>query len=286
MLISNIGKVFNACCVHVQTKPYDGTAGFYYMRRDIVMLNAFSRTELLLGKEAMAKLRSSTVAVFGIGGVGSFTVEALARCGIEKLVLIDDDLVCLTNINRQLLATTKTVGKPKVEVMKQRVLEINPKVEVTIFQKFYNSQSAEELLNAKYNYVVDAIDTVSAKIDLVVRCKDMGIPIISCMGAGNKLDPTAFKVSDIYKTSMDPLAKVMRKELRKRNIESLKVVYSMEEPIKPDQECDASCKTNCICPPGSARTCAARRQIPGSVSFVPSVAGLIIAGEVIKDLIR
>lgn len=249
------------------------------------MLNAFSRSELIIGKDAIAKLKNSKVAVFGIGGVGSFTVEALARCGVGNLTLIDDDNVCLTNINRQIHATTKTVGKPKVEVMRDRVLEINPKAKVEALQKFYSSDTGDELFNQQYDYVVDAIDTVSGKIDLVVRCSSMGIPIISSMGAGNKLDPTKFVVTDIYKTSIDPLAKVMRKELRKRNIQSLKVVYSTEEPIKVEQESDASCKVNCICPPGSARTCSSRHQVPGSVSFVPSVVGLIMAGEVIKDLI-
>jgi len=250
------------------------------------MLNSFSRTELLLGKEAMNIISSSTVAVFGIGGVGSFTVEALARCGVGKLVLIDDDNVCLTNINRQIHATTKTVGKPKVEVMRDRILEINPRAKVDIFQEFYSVESSYKLLSTDYNYVADAIDTISGKIDLVVKCKEMGIPIICSMGAGNKLDPTKFTVSDIYKTTIDPIAKVMRKELRKRGIESLKVVYSTEEPLKIEQECDASCKVNCICPPGSQRTCSTRRQIPGSISFVPSVVGLIMASEIIKDLIK
>jgi Dinucleotide-utilizing enzymes involved in molybdopterin and thiamine biosynthesis family 1 len=250
------------------------------------MLNSFSRSELLLGKAAMNRLKECSVAVFGIGGVGSYTVEALARSGIGRLVLIDDDKVCLTNINRQLIATTKTVGKPKVEVMKERVLEINPKAIVETYQTFYSPETSDELLNDSYDYVVDAIDTVTGKINLVVKCKELNIPIISCMGAGNKLDPTQFRVSDIYKTSIDPLSKVMRKELRKRNIESLKVVYSMEEPLSPEQECEASCKVNCICPPGSKRKCSDRRQVPGSVSFVPSVAGLILAGEVVKDLVK
>lgn len=250
------------------------------------MLNSFSRTELLLGKEAMKIIKSSTVAVFGIGGVGSYTVEALARCGVGKLVLVDDDNVCLTNINRQLLATTKTVGRPKVEVMKDRILEISPHTKVDIFQEFYSEETSEKLLSAEYSYVADAIDTISGKIDLVARCKQLGVPIICSMGAGNKLDPTKFTVSDIFKTTIDPIAKVMRKELRKRNIDSLKVVYSTEEPIKIEQECDASCKVNCICPPGSQRTCSTKRQIPGSISFVPSVVGLIMAGEIIKDLTK
>lgn len=249
------------------------------------MLNAFSRSEMLLGSEGMAVLKKAAVAVFGIGGVGSYTVEALARCGVGKLILIDDDKICLTNINRQLHATTKTIGKFKVEAMKERVLDINPKAVVDIHQSFYCSENANELLRDDYDYVVDAIDTVSAKLDLVVRCKEAHIPIISSMGAGNKLDPTQFIVSDIYKTSVDPLAKVMRKELRKRGIDSLKVVFSKEEPLKPEQECEASCKVSCICPPGSKRKCSERRQVPGSISFIPSVVGLILAGEVIKDLV-
>lgn len=249
------------------------------------MLNSFSRSELLLGKEAMLKLKDSTVAVFGIGGVGSYAVEALARCSVGRLVLIDDDRICLTNINRQIIATTKTVGKYKIDVMRDRILEINPKCEVVTYQKFYCPDTAKELLSSDYDYVIDAIDTVTGKIDLVVRCKEMGIPIISCMGAGNKLDPTRFRVDDIYKTSVDPLAKVMRRELRKRNINSLKVVFSMEEPITPDQNSEASCKMNCICPPDSKRKCSERHQVPGSISFVPSAAGLIIAGEVIKDIV-
>lgn len=250
------------------------------------MLHQFSRTELLIGPEALEKLAKSKVAVFGIGGVGSFTVEALVRAGVGKLVLIDDDCICLTNINRQLHATRKTVGKPKVEVMRDRILEINPQAEVTIHQQFYAAATADNLLADDYDYIVDAIDTVSAKLDLAVRAKHRSIPIISCMGAGNKLDPTRFEVADIYKTSVCPLAKVMRKELRARGIPSLKVVYSKELPLTPRETPNSSCATGCICPPDATRTCTVRRQIPGSISFVPSVAGLIIAGEVIKDLIK
>lgn len=249
------------------------------------MLNEFSRTELLIGKEAMDKLKNSKVAVFGIGGVGTFAVEALSRAGVGKLVLVDDDCICLTNINRQLHATRSTVGKPKVEVMKERVLDINPNAQVETYQRFYMPECSDELIHEDYDYIIDAIDTVTAKIDLIIKAKEKGIPVISCMGAGNKLDPTRFEVADIFSTSVDPLSKVMRKELRVRGVEALKVVYSKEVPIKPVNEEDAGCKANCICPPGTKRKCTVRHQIPGSISFVPSVAGLIIAGEVIKDLV-
>ncbi len=247
------------------------------------MLHRFSRTELLLGVTGLEKLIHSKVAVFGIGGVGSFVVEGLARSGVGKMVLIDDDAICLTNINRQIHATSKTVGRSKVEVMKERILDINPDVEVTTIQKFYLPENAKEFIMDDYDYIVDAIDTVTGKIDLVVKAQEKNIPIISSMGAGNKLDPTAFQVSDIYKTSVCPLAKVMLKELKSRHIKSLKVVYSKEQPLKTAGQ--GGCGKECICPPGSARNCDARRSVPGSISFVPSVVGLIIAGEVIKDLI-
>ncbi|MGE5381412.1 MAG: ThiF family adenylyltransferase [Methylocystaceae bacterium] len=250
------------------------------------MLHEFSRTELLIGKEGLKRLQNSTVAVFGIGGVGSYTVEGLVRCGVGHLVLIDDDCVCLTNLNRQLHATRKTVGKPKVEVMRDRILEINPRAQVETYQQFYMPGSADELIRDDYSYIVDAIDTVTAKLDLVVKAAEHEIPIISCMGAGNKLDPTQLEVADIYETSVCPLARVMRRELRSRGIPSLKVVYSREEPLTPLETDDNSCSTSCICPKGTTRKCTVRRQIPGSVSFVPSVAGLIIAGEVVKDLIK
>ena len=250
------------------------------------MLHEFSRTELLIGTEALKKLKNSKVAVFGIGGVGSYAVEGLVRSGVGKFVLIDDDCICLTNINRQLHATRKTVGRPKVEVMKERILEINPNAEVEVYQKFYLPDSANEMIHDDYDYIIDAIDTVTAKIDLIVNAGKMGIPIISCMGAGNKLDPTQFEVADIYSTTICPLARVMRKELRQREVKSLKVVYSKEIPIKPVETETSSCSSSCICPKGTARTCTIKHQIPGSISFVPSVAGLIIAGEVIKDLIR
>jgi len=247
-------------------------------------VNQFSRTELLLGKDGIDKLKNARVAVFGIGGVGGYTVEALARSGVGSFDLIDDDKVCLTNINRQIIATIKTVGKYKVDVMKERILEINPKAQVTVYQCFYLPDTAEQFDFSSYHYVVDAIDTVTAKIDLVLRAQEKNVPIISCMGAGNKLDPTRFEVTDIYKTSVCPLAKVMRRELKHRGVKKLKVVYSKEPARKPLEDMSLSCKSNCICPPGSEGRCTAKRQIPGSLSFVPSVAGLIIAGEVIKDL--
>ena len=248
-------------------------------------LGFFSRTELLIGEAALGKLAASHVMVFGIGGVGSFAVEGLARAGVGKLTLVDDDSVCLTNINRQLPATTRTIGRLKVEVMKERVLEINPRATVEGIAKFYMPENAEEFFATPCDYIIDAIDTVTAKIDLIVRPQARGIRVISCMGAGNKMDPTRFEVSDIFKTSVCPLAKVMRYELRARGVKALKVVYSKEKPLTPRDEMNAGCRTNCVCPPGSKRTCTIRRQIPGSISFVPSVAGLILAGEVIKDLI-
>lgn len=248
------------------------------------MLNQFSRTELLLGAEGMEALANARVAVFGIGGVGGFTVEALARSGVGTFDIVDDDKVCLTNINRQIIATRKTVGKYKVDVMKERILDINPKAVVNTHQCFYLPENAHEFDFSQYDYVVDAVDTVTAKIELILRAKESNTPIISCMGAGNKLDPTQFEVADIYKTSVCPLAKVMRKELKARGVKKLKVVYSKEVAKQPLSDMSLSCKTNCICPPGAERKCTQRRAIPGSVSFVPSVAGLIIAGEVIKDL--
>jgi tRNA A37 threonylcarbamoyladenosine dehydratase len=249
------------------------------------MLNQFSRTELLIGNEAIEKLNNAKVAVFGIGGVGSFVVEGLVRAGVGNFILVDDDRVCLTNLNRQVIATRKTVGKPKVEVARDRILEINPNANVEIYQEFFMPNS-DEILDNSVSYIVDSVDTVTAKVELVVRANKLNIPIISCMGTGNKLDPTRFEVTDIYKTSICPLAKVMRKELKKRGIEKLKVVYSKEEPIKPNETMENSCKNGCICPPGTKRKCTIRNQVPGSISFVPSVAGLIIAGEVIKDIIN
>lgn len=248
------------------------------------MENQFSRTELVIGKENQEKLKNSKVVVFGVGGVGSYVVEGLARAGIGSFVIVDNDEVSVSNINRQLIATHKTVGKAKVDVVKERILDINPDAKVETFKEFVTKES-REYFDSNVSYVVDAIDTVTAKLDLIERANKLNVPIISCMGTGNKLDPTRFEVTDIYKTSICPLAKVMRKELRARGIKKLKVVYSKEEPIKINNASEHSCKTNCICPPGTKRKCTIRNQIPGSISFVPSVAGLIIAGEVIKDII-
>jgi len=250
------------------------------------MLNQFSRTELLLGKSAMERLTECRVAVFGIGGVGGYVCEALARSGVGGFDLIDDDKICLTNINRQIIATRKTVGKYKADVMKERILEINPTAQVDIHKCFFLPENAADFPFAQYDYVVDAIDTVTAKIALVLQCQNTGTPIISSMGAGNKLDPAAFRVADIYETRVDPLARVMRRELKKRGVKSLKVVYSEEPPIRPIEDMAISCRAHCICPPGTKRHCTDRRDIPGSTAFVPSVAGLIIAGEVIKDLTK
>ena len=229
------------------------------------MLNQFSRTELVIGKEGVEKLNNAKVAIFGLGGVGSFVLEGLVRAGIGNFVLIDDDKICLTNLNRQILATRKTVGQPKVEVAKQRILDINPNANVEIYQEFFMPET-EGILDNSIDYIVDCIDTVTAKIELVVRAEKLNIPIISCMGTGNKLDPTRFEVTDIYKTSICPLAKVMRKELRNRGIKKLKVVYSKEEPVKLNET--------------------EKKKVPGSISFVPSVAGLIIAGEVVKAILN
>ena len=248
------------------------------------MLDQFSRTRLLLGHEGMDKLKDARVAVFGIGGVGGYAVEALARSGIGALDLIDDDKVCLSNINRQIIATHRTVGKYKVDVAEERVHDINPDCVVRTYKTFYMPDTAGQFNFANYDYVIDAIDTVTGKLELVMQADKTGTPIISSMGAGNKLDPTAFEVADIYKTSICPLAKVMRRECRKRGIKSLKVVYSKEEPMRPIEDMAANDSADCACQPGAEREGTQRRSIPGSTAFVPSVVGLIIAGEVIKDL--
>lgn len=250
------------------------------------MLNQFSRTELLLGKEAMERLSRARVAVFGVGGVGGYAVEALVRSGVGAIDLIDDDKVCLTNLNRQIIATRKSVGQYKVDVMKERILDINPDCKVEVHKCFYLPETQGEFDFGKYDYVIDAVDTVTAKIALVMQAKETGTSIISSMGAGNKLNPAEFEVADIYKTSVCPLAKVMRRELKKRGVKKLKVVYSKEQPLTPKEDMASGCRENCICPPGAAHKCTERRAIPGSTAFVPSVAGLIIASEVVKDLIQ
>ena len=250
------------------------------------MPDQFSRTRMLFGGLGMEKLRRARVAVFGIGGVGGYAVEALARSGVGALDLVDDDRVCLTNLNRQIIATRSTVGKYKVDAAEQRVLDINPDAVVHTYKTFYGPETADQFDFTQFDYVVDAIDTVTGKLALVEQAERSGTPIISCMGAGNKLDPTAFEVADINQTSVCPLARVMRKELRKRGIRKLKVVYSREEAMTPIEDMSASCRTHCICPPGTARKCTQRRQVPGSNAFVPAAAGLILAGEVVKDLVN
>ncbi len=248
------------------------------------MLNQFSRTELLIGKEGVEKLQQAKVAIFGLGGVGSFVIEGLVRAGVQNFILVDDDKICLTNLNRQIIATRKTINQYKVEIAKERILEINPNAIVETHQEFFMPNSPE-IYDETVDYIVDCVDTVTAKIELVMRANQQNIPIISCMGTGNKLDPTKFEVADIYQTSICPLARVMRKELRVRGIEKLKVVYSKEKPIQINNFAESSCKTNCICPRDTKRKCSIRNQVPGSISFIPSVAGLIIAGEIIKDII-
>ena len=248
------------------------------------MLNQFSRTQLLVGREAMERLFAARVAVFGIGGVGGYTVEALARSGVGTLDLIDDDKVCLTNLNRQIFATHKTVGKYKIDVARERILEINPDAVVNTYRTFYAPDTADQFDFTRYDYIVDAIDTVTGKLELIEQAHRCGTPIISSMGAGNKMDASAFEVADIYDTSICPLARVMRRELRRRGIPALKVVYSKEPAIPPIEDMSVSCRAHCICPPGTARKCTQRRQVPGSNAFVPAAAGLILAGEVVKDL--
>ena len=245
-------------------------------------MTGFQEHSSFFGKEAMDRLKGSRVAVFGVGGVGGYTVEALARSGVGAIDIIDDDKVCLTNINRQIIATTKTVGKYKVDVAKERIEEINPDCKVTAFRTFYMPETADRFDFTQYDYVVDAIDTVTGKIALIENAKNAGTPIISSMGAGNKVDPTAFEVADIYKTSVCPLARVMRYELKRRGIKKLKVVYSKEKPIPPIADEDPNSENSCL---SKADKVAGKKAGAGSTAFVPSVAGLIIAGEVIKDII-
>lgn len=249
------------------------------------MQNQFSRTQLLLGKPAIDTLMGSRVAVFGVGGVGGYVVEVLARSGVGELDLFDDDRVCLTNVNRQILATLSNVGKHKVDVAEERIHDINRRCIVHKYQMFYLPQNADQIDLSLYDYVVDCIDTVSAKLELIRRCHRLHIPIISCMGAANKMDATAFRVTDINKTKMDPLAKVIRKKLRKEGIKRLKVVYSEEEPLRPIDDPNISCRFHCICPNKDMRKCTDRRDIPASNAWVPATAGLIVGGEVVKDLV-
>ena len=248
------------------------------------MLDQFSRTQLLLGADAMESLNSKRVAVFGIGGVGGYVCEALVRSGIGSFDLIDDDKVCLTNLNRQIIATRKTLGKYKVEVMRDRMLEINPDAKIEIHKCFFLPENADDFAFSEYDYIVDAVDTVTAKIELIMRAQKEGVPIISAMGAGNKLDAGRLKIADIYDTKICPLARVMRMELKKRNVKKLKVVYSDEQPIRPLEDMSISCRTDSICSPEVQDKHTGRRAIPGSTAFVPAVAGLLIAGEIVKDL--
>ena len=237
------------------------------------MENQFSRTERLLGKENMEKLAAARVCIFGIGGVGGYVAEALARSGVGHLELVDNDVICLSNLNRHIIATHETLGQYKVDVMKERILSINPTAEVTVYKCFYLPETRAQFDFTNYDYVVDAIDTVAGKIALVLQAEESGTPVISSMGAGNKLDPAAFQVADIYQTSVCPLAKVMRRELKRRGVKKLKVVYSKEQPVAVQND-----EESLLSSP--------RRSIPGSIAFVPSVAGLIIAGEVVKDLVN
>ena len=234
------------------------------------MLNQFSRTEMLIGTEKQEKLKTSKIAIFGIGGVGSYVAEALARSGIQNFILVDNDKVSVTNINRQIIANTKTIGQYKIDLMKERILDINPNAKVQTYKTFFMPDNNENILDNSIDYIIDAIDTVTAKIYLVEQANKLNIPIISSMGTGNKLNPLMFEIADIYKTTVCPLAKVMRKELKQRNIKKLKVLYSKEEPIRIKEKIEENNKKN----------------IPGRIAFVPSVAGLVIAGEVIKDLIK
>ena len=244
-------------------------------------MEQFSRTELLLGEEAMKKLASSRVAVFGVGGVGGFAVEALARSGVGAIDLIDDDKVSVSNLNRQIIALHSTVGQYKTDAAEQRIHDINPGCIVTKHNMFFMPDTAERIDFSQYSYVIDAIDTITGKIEIIMRSKAAGVPVISSMGAGNKLDPTAFKVADIYKTSVCPLARVMRREMKKRGVKKLKVVYSTEEAIRPSQAPSAETEDGT----SGSRPGKPKKTVPGSNAFVPSVAGLIIAGEVIKDII-
>ncbi|MBR1751430.1 MAG: tRNA threonylcarbamoyladenosine dehydratase [Ruminococcus sp.] len=250
------------------------------------MLDQFSRTQLLIGKEGIDRLASSRVAVFGIGGVGGYVCEALVRSGVGEFDLVDDDKVCLTNLNRQILATRKTVGKYKADVMAERMKDINPNVKINIHKCLFLPENADDFPFGEYDYVIDAVDTVTAKLEIILRAKSEDVPVISAMGAGNKLNAGRLKIADIYETSVCPLARVMRHELRKRGVKKLKVVYSDEPPTRPIEDMSISCRTHCICPPDAKHKCTERRDIPGSTAFVPAVAGLLIANEVVLDMCR
>ena len=247
-------------------------------------LDQFERTRLLIGADGIAKLNRSHVAVFGIGGVGGYVCEALARSGVGEFDLIDNDTVAESNLNRQIIATRKTIGRYKTDVMKERMLEINPQADVRVWHCFFLPENAEEFPFEDYDYVVDAVDMVTAKIELVLRAKEKNVPIISAMGAGNKLDPARFRVADIYETTVCPLARVMRRELKKRGVDRLKVVYSDEPPIRPVLDLSISSQGDSICPPAVPGESTGRRAVPGSMAYVPAVAGLIMAGEIVKDL--
>ena len=249
-------------------------------------MNQYARTQLLLGEEGIERLHRARVAVFGIGGVGAYCCEGLVRSGVMAVDLFDDDRVCLTNLNRQLIALRSTVGLHKVDVMADRLRDINPNVQIKAHKMFYLPDNANEIDLTQYDYVVDAVDTVTAKLELIIRCTALKVPIISAMGAGNKLDPGKLQVADIYKTHTCPLARVVRTECRRRRIRRLKVVFSTEEPIRPREDMAISCRYHCICPPGTARKCTDRRDIPGSVAFVPSAMGMMMAAEIVKDLLQ
>ncbi len=248
--------------------------------------HSMSRTELLIGEESLNKLKNKKVVILGIGGVGSFAVEALVRGGVGQLVLVDDDIICITNLNRQIHATYKTVGMAKVDVMKERILEINPSCEVTALRTYIDSNNMDKIITEDVDYVIDAIDSITSKIEVALWCENNNKKLISSMGTGNKLDPTEFKVADIYDTKICPLCRVMRKELRRKGVKHLKVVYSVEEVLKPAVDESIRDKKECISERDSSKMWAGKRQVPGSISFVPPVAGMIMAGEVIRDIIK
>lgn len=250
------------------------------------MLNQFSRTAMILGSDKMEKLKNAHIIIFGIGGVGSATLEALVRSGIGNVDIVDDDKVCLTNVNRQLFALRSTVGKYKVDVAKDRMLDINPNVNINTFKTFYLKDNKDEFDFNKYDFIVDAIDTVSGKLSLIEEANRLNVPIISAMGAGNKLHPEMFEIADIKDTSVDPLSRVMRYECRKRGIKHLTVVYSKEKPIRPVEDMSLSCRYHCICPLGAKHKCTDRRDIPGSISFVPPVMGYLIASHIINSITK